>query len=242
MTGAGGVESFLFAGRLAISQPVDGYRFSVDSLVLARFLDRFPAGRAIDLGTGCGVVPLVLALRHPSLEIWGVELQEKLAALARENVLRNQLAHRVHIHCLDMTTITLRLTGGPVDLAAANPPFYPAAQGRVSPHPQRALARHEVAVTLTGVVAAGARMLRTGGVFAAIYPMGRKAEVLSELGRAGVAPKIVQAVIPKEGRPARFFLVAGEKGGPSGLEELPPFVIHTRAGAYTPQAAALFRR
>jgi tRNA1Val (adenine37-N6)-methyltransferase len=127
-----------------------------------------------------------------------------------------------------------------VDLVVCNPPFFPPGNGRLNPNLQRAVARHEIELTLFQLIEASDRMLRDGGRFAAVYPVGRKEDVLSEMRRSGLEPTQLRLVRPKENGRAKLFLVEGVKGGRAALDVLPPLVLCRPDGSYTQEAASMF--
>ncbi len=231
----------IFNGRLRVKQPRQGYRYSVDAPLLVHFVGPLSTETVLDLGTGCGIIPLILACRFPKIAVHGVELQSALAEIADRNVQDNGLADRVRVHAMDMKEVTPGLTSGPVDLVVCNPPFYPVDSGRLNPDSQRALARHEIEVTLSGLIETAARMLRDGGRFAAVYPAGRLADMLLEMRRGGLEPRILRLVHPKEKGPAKLFLVEGIKGDRRLLEILPPLVIYNKSGDYTEEVTTMFQ-
>ena len=218
-----------------------GYRFSVDAVLLAHGAARRPAARVLDLGTGCGIVPLLLAARRPGARIWGVEIQDALARLAAENVRENGLEDRIEIRNMDMREIDRGLTGGSVDLAVANPPYRPAGSGRRCPDGERDVARHEIRIDLAGVIAAARRMLDPGGRFLIVYPAERSAELLDRMRGAGIEPKRFRPVYSRAGEPARLVLVEGRRGGNAGLRLEAPLFVREPDGAYSAETAAMFR-
>lgn len=230
----------VFEGRLRVMQMRQGYRFSIDAVLLAHFVGPLTTESVLDLGTGCGIIPLILAFRYREIVAYGVELQPELSDIATRNAMENGLSDRVVIHTLDMKQVSISLTSGPVDLVVCNPPFHPVAAGRINPDSQRAVARHEIGITLFELMETAGRMLQGGGRFAAVYPVGRMDEMLLEMRRAGLAPGKFRLVHPKENGPAKIFLVEGVKGETPVLEELPPLVLYQSDGVYTQEAAAIF--
>jgi tRNA1Val (adenine37-N6)-methyltransferase len=230
----------VFEGRLRVKQMRKGYRFSVDAVLLACFAGPLSVETVLDLGTGCGIIPLILAYRYGEVIVHGVELQPELSEIAGLNATENGLAHRIRIHAMDMKEVSTALTSGPVDLVVCNPPFYPVDAGRINPDSQRAVARHELGITLFRLVETAGRMLRDGGRFVAVYPVGRLDDMFREMRHQGLAPQKLRLVHPKENGPAKLFLVAGIKGGGAALEELSPLVLHDSGGAYTSEVAAMF--
>lgn len=232
----------LFQGKLRVKQGRSGYRFSIDAVMLADFAGPLSSEKVLDLGTGCGIIPLVLFFRYEGISIHGVEIQPELARIADENICDNRMRDRVRIHCCDMKQISRELISGPADVVICNPPFHQVVSGRLNPNRQRAIARHEITITLSDIVETADRMLHDGGRFLTVFPVGRMADMLCQMRRRGVEPKILRMVHPKENGPAKLFLVEGKKGGQPGLLVPPPLVLFRAEGGYTDEAAGMFMR
>lgn len=237
----GTTQDAFFDGRLRLKQHLTGYRYSIDSIILASALHPKRGDTVVDLGTGCGIIPLILAFRRPGVRIWGVELQEELAAVAEENVRENGMAPRVTVLCADLRRIRLDRIGPPVDMVVANPPYRSGRSGRVNPEPQRALARHEIAVTLPDVVRAGRRLLKTGGRFIVVYAAQRMAELISCMRAERIEPKRLRSIHSSQGQEAHLVLVEGRRGGKTGIAVGPPLVVYGEDGHYTEEVQAMFR-
>ncbi len=233
-------DSF-FNGRIRLQQHGRGYRYSIAAVILASAVHPRPGETVVDLGTGCGIIPLILAFRQPEVRIWGVELQAELSALAQENVRENDLAARVTVVCADMRDLHPARVGGPVDRVVSNPPYRPGGSGRVNPDPQRALARHEIAVRLPEVVRAAARLLKTGGRFTTIYTAGRTAELLSHMRAERIEPKRLRGIHSAQDQDARLVLVEGIRAGGPGMVIVPPLIVYDADGRYTEEIQAMFR-
>ena len=181
-------------GHLRICQPANGYRYSIDAVLLAALPRLKPGQTLLDLGTGCGIIPLILAFRNRKVRITGVEVQSELARLAAMNVEHNGLEDRIRIIHEDLRRLSPVMVGGPVDWIVSNPPYRRAVSGRVNPDAQRALARHEIKVNLRQLIGTARKLLKTGGRFAIIYPSERAVDLFSEMRRAGLEPKWLQCV------------------------------------------------
>lgn len=229
-----------FKGRLRVKQLRDGYRFSIDAILLAHTVRPGPGETAVDLGTGCGIIALILAKRHPDLRVHAVEIQESLASIAGANVRENGLAGRVAVLRQDMRFLDPALIPQPVHWVVSNPPYGRVDAGRINPDASRAMARHEIAVTLADVVAAARRLLPISGRLAIIYPAERLAELLDCMGAAGITPKRLRMVHATAGSDARRVLVTGVRGGRSGMQVAPALYLHGPDGDYTPEVAAMF--
>lgn len=223
----------LYDGRLSIKQARRGYRFSIDSVLLANSIQPKPGERIVDLGTGCGVVPLLVAFHHPETVLSGVEIQKDLAEIACLNVEANGFTKTIRIICGDMRTVRPETFDGPVDRVVSNPPFRRAASGRVNPNAQRAIARHEIQVTLPDLIQSASRLLRTAGHFTVIYTSERLAELIQQMCAHHLEPKSVQFIHSRRDSDSKLVMITGVKQGKSGLSVEAPLVIYRADNSYT---------
>lgn len=235
---SGETRDALFGGRLEIRQRKEGYRFSIDALLLAHFADPDPRERIVDLGTGCGVIPLILVFRGKAEHVIGVEIQPSLAELARRNVSRSRFSAQIEIREKDFRTLAEEV--GAFDCVLCNPPYRRVGSGRINPQEEKALARHEINATLEEVLRTARGLLKNKGRFCAIYPASRTADLFQELRRFRLEPKRVQFVHSREGEDARLVLVEALKEGKAQARVLSPFVLYQTGNRYTAQARNLF--
>ena len=235
-------EDTFFNGRVTVKQPRAGYRYSIDAVILAGHVRPRPEDRIVDLGTGCGIIPLILGFRYPGITLSGVEIQAELADFARANVAANHLEQRVDILPVDMRTLKSSTFPAPVDVVVSNPPFYRMSSGRINPESQRAIARHELKVTLEDVLKAAERVLRTAGKFVCIYGSDRLVDLFAGMRTCHIEPKFMRLIHSKVGTDAdaRLALVEGVKRGKSGLIAGPPLFIYREDGEYTDEIQRLF--
>lgn len=233
-------DDTFFEGALRVLQLRDGYRFSIDAVLLAAVVAPRSGQVVVDLGTGCGIIPLMLALRHPQSRYFAVELQPDLAELARLNVLANRLDERITVLQADIRGLTQKAFGGPVDGIVANPPYRRAHAGRINPNDQKACARHEIHLTLADLADAAGRLLRTGGRLTVIYPAERLADLFTALRTARIEPKWLRTIHSRSAESARLVLVQAVKAGRPGLAIHAPLVIYLSDGGYTPEVMALY--
>jgi tRNA1Val (adenine37-N6)-methyltransferase len=213
-------------GDLQILQAENGYRYSLDPVVLARFVKKAKKDRVIDLGTGCGILPLLLARLSDARDFIGIEIQRDLAKRAKRNVVLNDLQGRIRILHEDIRNIRNLLPAAQVDLVVTNPPYRHPDSGRIAPNDERAIARHELSGGLTDFIAAASWLLKNNGHFAVIYLAERLPELMSEMMIAGLQPKRLRMVHPREGKVAKMVLVEGRKGGRPGLRVEAPLYIY----------------
>jgi tRNA1Val (adenine37-N6)-methyltransferase len=232
-------DSF-YDGRLNIKQAKSGYRFSLDAVVLARQAAIKPNDRVLDLGTGCGIIALMLAYLHPDITVYGVEIQKEQADIAVLNVNENFMADRIAIFHQDMKTITPSLTAGPVDVVICNPPHIAKPSGRINPDEQLAIARHEITITLDDLIKIASRMLNHAGRFILVYPAERLVETINKMHSARIEPKKLSMIYSKADTNAKRILLEGVKNGQPGIVITPPLIIHNADGSYTKTAQNMF--
>jgi len=234
-------EDTFFNGRLAVRQSQDGYRYSIDAVLLADFIRCKEGETILDLGTGCGIIPLILAFRYPGLKLYGVEIQRHLAGIAGENVRENQLEKRVYILNQDIKKLQLKQIPEQVRQVVCNPPYRRVNSGRINPHREKAGARHELFARLADFVDAAARMLQLSGQLSVVYPATRLADMVDHMRRANLEPKRLRVVHSRAGQSAQLVLVNGVKGGRPGLAVEPPLMIYKEEGDYTEEVVGMFR-
>jgi len=231
----------LFEGRLKIRQKKEGYRFSIDALLLSHFAEPRPKDRVIDLGTGCGVIPLILIFKRKAETVIGVEVQPSLADLARQNVSLNRFSSKIEIWEKNFKELVKQRDRGTFDLVLSNPPYRKVGSGRVNPLEEKALARHEILATLEDLLRTGHHLLKNKGRLCLIYPATRTADVFQLLRHFHLEPKRVQFVHSHPQDEASLLMVDALKEGKTQIKVLPPFVLYKPGGQYTPQAEDLIR-
>lgn len=232
-------DSF-FNGRIRIRQNQSGYRFSIDAVLLAYHARPRPADRVLDLGTGCGIIPLIMAFRNPGIQVYGIEVQEDLSDLAAVNVRENRMQERITILCKDMQALKADMIAGRVDLVVCNPPYRKSNSGRLNPDHQRAVARHEIRASLLDVILTAQRLLRAAGRFVVIYTAERTAELLTQMRADRIEPKMLRCIHSDRHSEAKLVLVEGVKGGRPGIRIEPPLILYDHTGAYTPEVTRMF--
>ena len=213
------VDTFL-NGKLRIIQSRQGYRFSIDALLLAEFVLIKDEDFVIDLGAGSGIISLFLAVKRKVGFIVGIELQKELASQAQRNVALNELERKIAIIQGDLRH--LPLARGFADVVVCNPPYRQQRSGRINPDESKAIARHEIAASLDAILAAAKALLKPGGRLTLIYPANRLTEVFTKMRTEGLEPKRLQIIFPDSASYAKLALIEGRLQGRSGLKILPP--------------------
>ena len=225
--------------KLRLYQSRMGYRFSLDALLLAHFVTVKARERIIDLGAGNGTIALLLSHLHPAASITGVEVQPAMVERAQRSVELNGLQERVAVVPGDLREIGALFAPSTFDAVVSNPPFRKPSSGRISPHQEKQIARHELKGALRDFLAAAAYLLRLRGRLALIYSAERAVELLAALRGAGLEPKRLRWVHSFAEDAALLLLVEAVKGGRSGVEVEAPLIIYREATVYSPEVAAI---
>jgi len=227
--------------RLRIVQPRHGYRFSLDPLLLADFAGVGKGDRVADLGTGCGVIPLLLARREPSATITGVEFLDCMARIAERNVRANNLSDRIEIVEDDVIRLKARFTVSSFDLVVANPPYRKPATGKISPRAGRDGARHETTATLADFLSAAKYLVKESGRICFIYHTCRLTELMAQAALQKLAVLRLRMVHGNTAAPARIFLVELMKGRTGELRVEPPLMVRETDGGYSAEKLRIYR-
>jgi tRNA1Val (adenine37-N6)-methyltransferase len=229
----------LFQGKLKFYQSRRGYRFSLDAILLAYFATVGQNEKIADLGTGNGVIPLILMRRVPSLSILGVEVQDDLTDRARRNVEMNRVQERIQIVQGDVRAIAQIAAPESFDAVLCNPPYRHPGSGRVSPSAEKKIARHEILGALKDFLKAGAYLLRVNGRMSLVYPAVRTVDLLQGMRGAGLEPKRLRLVHSQTDAEASLMLAEGVKGGKSGVKIMAPLVIYEHGKTYSVEVAKM---
>lgn len=217
---------------LKIIQHREEFCFSLDAVLLAHFATVRPDDRAVDLGTGTGVIPLLLTARGVD-SIAGVELNGLMADRAARSVQLNGLENKITILQADLRALKGVLTAGEYGLVISNPPYRPVGGGYLNPRDSVAMARHEITATLMDVIAAVRYLLKYRGRFAMVHLPERMPEILKVMSDAGIEPKRLQLVYPSSRKSPNMLLVEGTRGARPGLKVLPPLIVYQDDGSYS---------
>lgn len=232
----------LFGGKLTILQPRKGYRFALDAVILAGLCVPRKSDTIVDLGTGCGVVPLILSYRKEGKFIYGVEIQESLAEFATRNVAINGMEDHVKIIAGDMRKVSEYFSHGSIDMVVSNPPYRKIKTGRINPDVEKAQARHEVLGSLLDVFKAAGYLLKPLGRLVVIYPAFRLAHLCVQAIFHNFAPKRLTPIFSSPGEEAQLVVLECRKGGGEELKIAPPFYIYDKSGEYSPEMTKLYKK
>jgi len=214
-----------FNEKLQVIQKKKGYRFSIDAVLLSQFVKIRKDERVIDLGTGCGILPLLLSQTTKARSFVGVEIQAGLAECAKKNVLLNHLEDKISIHQQDLRELGKTLPPGSFDAVLSNPPYRKYRSGRINPSEEKAIARHEMRGTLEDLISIASYLLPAKGRCYHIFPATRTVDLLAALRSRKLEPKRLQFVHPCIGKDAKFILVESIKTSGVELKVTAPLIL-----------------
>ena len=219
---------------LRLIQRTNGLTYGTDAYLLAAYVTPAPGALCVDLGSGSGIISLLLAQRNRVARVVAVEIQEPFAALIERNATINGLQHRVCSVCADVREMTqMRLgailgesQGRAADIVVCNPPYMRADSGQRNEHDEKFLARHEVCGDVNDFCVAAARLLRFGGRFYIVYRPDRMVDLISALRQNGLEPKRMTMVHADEQSAPCMMLVEARLGGAPLLQTTKPLLLH----------------
>lgn len=215
-----------------IIQDPKRFCFGMDAVLLAGFVKVKPGEKVLDLGTGTGILPILLEARTKGVSFTGLEIQPESADMAARSVRLNHLENKVHIVNGDIREADRLFGAGSYHVVTSNPPYMTDLHGIKNPNEAKAIARHEILCTLEDVVSQAAKLLAPCGRFYLVHRPFRLAEILTCLCSHGLEPKRMRLVHSYEDREPNMVLIEALKGGRSGMTVEKPLIIFEKPGVY----------
>lgn len=215
-----------FSG-LKVIQKINGPHFSLDAILLAQFSTVRKGDVAVDLGTGGGIISLILASTTEAKKIVGVEIQKELADVARRNAILNNLEGKIEVLEQDLCKLPETYPAGQFDLLVCNPPYRRVGSGRINPDQPKAIARHEIKCTLDDVLQTSFHLLKNRGRAAFVYRPDRLVDLIYGCRQHRLEPKRLQFTHPDADREANLVLLEAVKNSNQELKVLKPQIIRS---------------
>ncbi|RUA09859.1 MAG: 16S rRNA methyltransferase [Fusobacteria bacterium] len=207
---------------MVILQKKDGFRFGEDALRVADFFSPTKSGNLLDIGTGTGIISLMISRNSKINHITAVEIQEEMADMAKRTVEKNSLEEKIEVLNIDIKKLN---RGNTYDYIISNPPYMKNQGGKVNPNSIKAISRHEVTLNLEELIKESKRLLKPGGTLTLIYRSERMVELLSILSNEGFYVKRMQNIFSKTNKTSKLFMVEAVKGKNKGFEFLEPIYV-----------------
>lgn len=218
---------------LKIIQRTDGFCFGMDAVLLSGFAAVKPGERALDLGTGTGIIPLLLSAKTEGEHFCGLEIQSVIREMAARSVALNQLERKIEIIEGDIKEAGRIFGAASFDVVTSNPPYMNDAHGLKNPEDLKAISRHEVLCTLEDVIREGTKVLKPGGRFYMVHRPHRLIEIVNTMKKYRLEPKRMKFVHPYVDREANMVLIEAVRGGGAWLKLEAPVIVYRSPGVYT---------
>ena len=216
-----------------IIQKTDGFCFGMDAVLLSGFASVRKGEKALDLGTGTGIIPILLKAKTEGEHFSALEIQEEMADMARRSVAANHLEKDITVVTGDIKEASRIFGAASFDVVTSNPPYMNDAHGLKNPDLPKAIARHEVLCTLDDVTREAAKVLKPGGRFYMVHRPHRLVEIITALTKYRLEPKRMKMVHPYVDREANMVLIEAERGGRSMIKVEAPVIVYKEPGVYT---------
>ena len=227
-------------GGLRVIQRADAFRFGTDAVLLADFAAPRRHDRVCDLGTGTGIIPLLLYARENTISADAVEIQPDMADMAARSMAMNGLNEKIRVLPGDLRSIRTLLPHARYDLVTCNPPYGKAGGTLLNPDASKRLARHEESCAIEDVACAAAWLLQNGGRLCCVFPAARMIELSDAMRKYSMAPKRIRMVHSRVEKAAHLCLMEGMLDARPGLIIEPPLVIYDENNAYTPELRRIY--
>lgn len=226
------LDDLQLSGYRIIQNP-DKFCFGMDAVLLSGFVHAEKGDKLLDLGTGTGILPILLSAKTECAHLTGLEIQEESADMARRSVKLNHLESRVSIVTGDIKEAGSIFPSASFDCITCNPPYMIGRHGITNPEAPKAIARHEILCTFEDVAAVTAKLLRPGGHFFLVHRPFRLAELIVTLTGYRLEPKRMRLVYPYADREPNMVLLEAVRGGNSRMTVEKPLIIFEEQGKYT---------
>lgn len=223
-----------------IIQKQNGFCFGMDAVLLSGFANVRQGEKALDMGTGTGIVPLLLEAKYQGSHYTGLEIQEEMAEMAARSVALNRLEDKIRIVAGDIKEASRLFGAASFDVVTSNPPYMNDAHGLKNPDLPKAIARHEVLCSLEDVVREASRLLRPGGRLYMVHRPRRLVEIITVLREWRLEPKRMKMVHPFVDKEANMVLIEAVRGGRSMIKVEAPIVVYKEPGVYTDEIYTIY--
>lgn len=218
-----------------IIQNPEKFCFGMDAVLLSGFAKAKEGDLVLDLGTGTGIIPILMEAKTQAARLSGLEIQEESADMARRSVALNGLSGKIEIVTGDIKEADKIWRSASFDVITCNPPYMIGEHGLTNPDAPKAIARHEICCTLEDVVSQAARLLKPGGHFFMVHRPFRLAEIMTEMSQYKLEPKRMQLVYPYVDKEPNMVLIEGVRGGRPRMSVEKPLIVYRAPGEYMPE-------
>lgn len=223
-----------------IIQAPERFCFGMDAVLLSGFAGEARGERLLDFGTGTGILPLLMEAKTKIPYLWGLEIQEESADMARRSILLNHLEEKIEIVTGDIKEAGRLFEAASFDVITCNPPYMIGQHGLKNVDMAKTIARHEVCCTFEDVATQAAKLLKPGGHFYLVHRPFRLAEILVTLTACRLEAKRMQLVYPFVDKEPNMVLIEAVRGGKPRITVEKPLIVYKSPGEYTPEIYEIY--
>ena len=223
-----------------IIQNPERFCFGMDAVLLSSFAKAKPGEKVLDLGTGNGIIPILMEAKTKGEKFYGLEIQEESADLARRSVALNELESKIEIVTGDMKEAVDIFGAASFHVITMNPPYMTGNHGLVNPGDAKAIARHEITCSLEDMISQASKVLKCKGRFYMVHRPFRLAEIMTLMVKHHLEPKRMRLVYPYADKEPNMVLIEGLKGGNSRITVEPPLIVYDAPGVYTEELKRMY--
>ncbi len=216
---------------LKIIQNPSGFCFGIDAVLLSSFVIASNNDTVVDLGTGTGIIPLLLSAKTSAKKIYGIEIQKDVADMANRSVQMNKVEDKISIINDDLKNAHTHISGSSVDIITTNPPYMAVGTGEISP--TRSISRHEIACSLEDVILCASKLLKNKGKMFLVHRANRLVDIINVMRKYKLEPKRLRCVHPYPNKKANLILVEGRKNAGCEINIMKPLIVRNENGEYT---------
>lgn len=223
-----------------IIQNPEKFCFGIDAVLLSGFVNAKSGAKVLDLGTGTGIIPILVEAKTAASHLTALELQEESVDMARRSVQLNDLGDKISIVQGDIKEASHLFEGASFDVITTNPPYMTENHGLVNPDMPKAIARHEIYCTLEDVVRESSKLLKMSGKFFMVHRPYRLVEIITTLAKYKLEPKRIRFVHPYKDKEPNMVLIEAVKGGKSRVTIEPPLIVYEDVNVYTKEIYEIY--
>ncbi|EOD01062.1 tRNA1(Val) (adenine(37)-N6)-methyltransferase [Caldisalinibacter kiritimatiensis] len=225
---------------LKIIQNPKWFCFGMDAVLLANYCDIKPNSTVVDLGTGTGIIPLIIWGKNKVKKIYGIEIQQEVAEMAQRTVKMNKIVEYIEILNIDLRNALETLGVNKYDVVTSNPPYKIVGAGKINPEDKKAISRHEIMCTLEDVIRVASRLLKHNGRFFLVHRPDRIVDIMCLLRKYKLEPKAIRFVHPKVGKKPNLVLIKSIKAAKPELKFQDPLYVYNDDGTYTDEIYEIY--
>lgn len=227
---------------ICVIQKKEAFRFGVDAVLLANFSKIRKGARVIDLCSGTGIIPFILAGKTEASYVSGIEIQGEMVDMAKRSVLFNKLEDKIEFIHRDLKDLKFLRTLPKVDVVTVNPPYKLKNSGIINLNDKNAIARHEICCTLDDVIKGAKAVLKDNGKIYMIHRPDRLADIICTMREHKIEPKLIQMIQPNTQKAPNMVLIEGQNYGGTFLKWEAPLYVYNLDGSYTDEIDKIYGR